>query len=120
MITLEEISEKYQSELVNFFSDEQVIDYIYNEQYGSTYYSKNRHKCLCEYKDIMDNTVFIPYIRLEDFEMFLISRIPTEISNDIANKTSKNKGDIADYFQGINEYLENNYKSEFLLFNPYL
>ena len=72
-MNLKDISEKYQENLVNFFNNDKVIDFIYKEQYGEKNYEENKEICRKEYKNIIDNTVFVPYITLQHLEDFIKS-----------------------------------------------
>ena len=72
-MNLKDISEKYQENLVSFFNNDKVIDFIYKEQYGEKNYEENKEICRKEYKNIIDNTVFVPYITLQHLEDFIKS-----------------------------------------------
>ena len=72
-MNLKNISDMYQKNLVEFFSNEKVIDFIYEEQYGKENYAQNKEKCKKEYKDILDNTIFVPYITIEHLETLINS-----------------------------------------------
>ena len=73
-MNLQDISNIYQKNLITFFNDEKVIELIYKEQFGSKNYDENREYYLKKYKDIINNTVFIPYITLEHLDNFLINK----------------------------------------------
>lgn len=87
---LKSISEEYQKNLDSFFRDDTVIDIIYEEQYGKANYNKKKEAYKKEYTNIMNNTIFIPYITLAHLENFIKS-------------ARKKYGDI---------YVKNNLKSE--------
>lgn len=83
--TLEGISSKHQEELVNFFKDDKVIEYIYKEQFGEENYNakdnfyvsykdrKLHHKYHDKFEKILETTVFIPYITLDNLDDMLIN-----------------------------------------------
>ena len=86
---LGDISNIYQENLNSFFRDEKVIELIYKEQFGSENYEENKEFYLEKFKNIMDNTLFIPYITLTDLD-----RILMQIQNshgDVYLKTNFNK-----------------------------
>lgn len=68
---LEHISQEYQQGLIKFFNNKKVIDFIYEEQYGKDYYNRNKESCIKQYEQIMKNTLFVPYITMEDLGDFL-------------------------------------------------
>lgn len=79
-MNLDEISEKYQQNLIKFFDDDKVMEYIYTEQYGYDDYVSHKDEYTKQYRKILENTVFIPYITLEDLDNFI-------------DTTKKNKGE---------------------------
>lgn len=70
-MNLEDISEEYQKSLVSFYNDDRIIDHIYKEQYGEENYNLHKDEYRKQYREILDNTVFVPYITLESLELFL-------------------------------------------------
>ena len=68
---LEHISQEYQQGLIKFFNNKKVIDFIYEVQYGKDYYNRNKESCTKQYEQIMKNTLFVPYITMEDLGDFL-------------------------------------------------
>lgn len=71
-MNLDDISEKYQKNLISFFYDERIIDHIYKEQYGEESYKIHKDEYRKQYEDIMKNTVFMPYVSLRDLARFLL------------------------------------------------
>lgn len=69
---LDSISNEYKKNLDNFFNNEEVIRLIYEEQYGTDYYKNNANECKKKFKEIMENTVFVPYITMDHLDKFLI------------------------------------------------
>ena len=69
---LGDITRKYSENLNDFFANSGVIDIIGEEQYGKESYQEQKAEFTQRYKDIMKNTVFIPYITLEHLEKFII------------------------------------------------
>lgn len=116
-MNLGDISERYQKNLMEFFNDDRIIEYIYIEQYGEENYIENKEKYHEEFKEIMANTVFIPYITLEHFEQYIQS-----IKRTIKKKKREQlQGQISDEKQKIIqertehliEELKHNYPSIF-------
>ena len=70
-MNLGDISNIYQENLNSFFRNEKVIELIYKEQFGSEKYSENKKNYHENFKNIIDNTLFVPYIRLEDLDKIL-------------------------------------------------
>ena len=70
-MNLQDISDVYQKNLMDFFSKEEVVECIYKEQYGEENYKNNKEKYHEEYKKILENTVFIPYVTLEHLQKFI-------------------------------------------------
>lgn len=70
---LNSISNKYKINLEKFFNNDDVIEIIYRKQYGDEYYEANENECKQNFKEIMKNTVFVPYITMEHLEGFLVS-----------------------------------------------
>ena len=68
---LEDIAKRYRDNLRSFFSDETVIEQIYKEQYGKENYTANSGAYKEQYRYILDNTVFVPYITIEHLQQFL-------------------------------------------------
>ena len=85
-MNLEDISEEYQKSLVSFFNNEKVIEHIYKEQYGEDDYKLHEDEYKKQYKEILDNTVFIPYITLEDVERFLRTNVDKYGENFVKEK----------------------------------
>ncbi|MBO4292817.1 MAG: hypothetical protein J5881_00265 [Clostridia bacterium] len=72
---LGDISNIYKENLNSFFRNEEVIDLIYTEQFGSDNYNDETKKDYLEkYNSIIDNTLFIPYITLDDLDNMLIQQ----------------------------------------------
>lgn len=72
---LGDISNIYKENLNSFFRNEEVIDLIYTEQFGSDNYNNETKKDYLEkYNSILDNTLFIPYITLDDLDNMLIQQ----------------------------------------------
>lgn len=69
---LGDISNIYQENLNSFFRNDSIIKLIYEEQFGSDNYQENYELYQKKYNEIMDNTVFIPYITLQDLDDFLM------------------------------------------------
>ena len=90
---LSNISNIYKENLENFFKNEKIIEIIYKEQYGEKNYNNNKEKYQKDFREIMNNTVFIPYITIDHFEDFIAS-------------TRQQFGD---------EYIEQNYNKELSL-----
>lgn len=70
-MNLGDISNIYQENLNSFFRNEKVIELIYKEQFGSEKYDENKELYHENFKNIIDNTLFVPYIRLEDLDRIL-------------------------------------------------
>lgn len=77
-MNLGDISNIYKENLNSFFRNPKVIDLIYEEQFGSHNYDKSKDKIrnqyLEKYNSILDNTLFIPYITLDDLDNMLIQQ----------------------------------------------
>ena len=87
---LADISNKYQENLNSFFRNKEVIDLIYTEQFGSdNYNAKTREKYLEKYNSIINNTIFMPYITLDDLDNMLIQQRKLYGDNYFKNKFSK-------------------------------
>lgn len=84
-MTLKDISSKYQDNLIQFFSDEKIIEQIYKEQYGLEDYLANKDFYNSSYKNILNNTLFIPYITQQHLENYINSYIE-KYSNDYVQK----------------------------------
>lgn len=76
-MNLEDISEIYQKNLIEFFSNEKVMDIICEEQYGFEEYELHKEEYEKRYMDVLKNTVFVPYTTLEGLETFLVYREAT-------------------------------------------
>lgn len=72
-MNLGDISNIYKENLESFFSNEKVIELIYKEQFGSENYEKNKEEYHKKFNQIMDNTVFMPYITLNDLDDLLLN-----------------------------------------------
>ena len=72
-MNLQDISSLYEENLINFFNNEKIIELIYKEQYGDKEFNAHKDKYINEYTNIMNNTIFIPYITLEHLENFILS-----------------------------------------------
>ena len=70
---LQDISDIYEKNLKDFFRNEKVIECIYTEQYGEENYKKNKEKYHLAYNEILDNTMFIPYITLDHLREYINS-----------------------------------------------
>ena len=70
-MNLGDISNIYQENLNSFFRNEKVIELIYKEQFGSEKYDENKELYHENFENIIDNTLFVPYIRLEDLDKIL-------------------------------------------------
>ena len=84
-MTLKDISSKYQDNLIQFFSDEKIIEQIYKEQYGLEDYLANKDFYNSSYKNILNNTLFIPYITQQHLENYINSYIE-KYGNDYVQK----------------------------------
>lgn len=62
------IVNQYKNNLATIFSNEQVIESIYKEQYGEKTYLENKEEYNNRYKEIMSKTMFVPYITLEHLQ----------------------------------------------------
>lgn len=85
-MNLADISNIYQENLNSFFRNKKVIELIYKEQFGSDNYQENADLYQKKYNDIMDNTVFVPYITLQDLDNFLINSQMNYIDKANPNK----------------------------------
>lgn len=81
---LADISNIYQENLNSFFRNDKVIELIYKEQFGDENYNEKNYKdndsdeirnsYHDKFKEILDNTIFIPYITLADLDNILIQQ----------------------------------------------
>lgn len=82
-MNLEDISNKHLKNLNSFFRDDKVIEYIYKEQFGEKNYNDNNYYIDGDaavhnhyhdkFNEILDNTIFIPYITLDHLDNMLIN-----------------------------------------------
>lgn len=91
---LEDISKKYKENIENFLKNKEVIEQIYKEQYGEEEYNKNKDMYNEQYKEIIENTVVIPYITLEHLENVLVS-IGKTYGKEYVEENYKNEVNLA-------------------------
>lgn len=82
-MNLEDISNKHQKDLNKFFRNAKVIEYIYKEQFGEQDYNNKNYykdgdktvynKYHDKFNEILDNTIFVPYITLDNLDDMLIN-----------------------------------------------
>ena len=107
-MNLQDISNIYQKNLITFFNDEKVIELIYKEQFGSKNYDENREYYLKKYKDIINNTVFIPYITLEHLDNFLINKQKNYAKNFLESHSNEKKNFFKKLYSSNKDIIKKN------------
>ena len=106
---LKEISKKYQENLIQFFNNDQVIDIIYEEQYGK-HYAENKEKCKEEYKHLLNSTIFVPYITIEHLQNYIDS-YKMIYGEDYVKCTLKDENDLLSKLCAKREQIIDSYYS---------